>query len=318
MKSPKAERAVANNTVEDQTVKYKITLLKEIHGAADDEGQREIDEYGNLLENEEVELDELKAIIRDRGISEPSSSSAQAGLSFFSGVDNENRRAFENDEITHYHLWIYEKDGKPLTSIQLAREARALGIPFARQGVDEQTYDKIKELFARTLYVSVLADQAEEVGYPGITGADWFNLAQDETPAAAVRAADYLIRRLELDNDCDVVTLFQRALEANPELERDEAIEKFGFYIPMQSIGSGLSWTDNYESFLMGFPFYFSGSDLISIGQEDIRKLPLFDSMDVDESAMADLPEKTSWAFRDDYEPPLERRQPMMQDGPSL
>ncbi len=318
MKSPKAEHAAVENAVEEQEVTYKITLLKEVRGPADDEGNRDLIESDNLLENEEVDLTELKKIIRDRGLNAHSTGSAQAGISFFTGTDSENSRAFEKDEISEYSLWIYEKNGVALSSLQLAREAAALGIPFPQRGVEEMTYDKIREKFARTLFVAALADQAEEIGYPGISGADWFNLAPTETPAAADRAADYLIRRLELDNECDVVTLFRRALGANPDLDRSKALEDFGYSIPMQSMGHGVGWTDDHEPFQIGYPFYFSANDLILIGQEELKQLPLFDTMDVDAQALAELPESTRWGFKDDYEPPLERRQPIWEEGPSV
>lgn len=318
MKSPKAGQENHENTLDEQEVTYKVTLLEEVRGKADEEGNRDLIESDNLLENEEVDLQELKKIIRDRGIHGHSTGDAQAGISFFTGTDSETRRAFEKDEISEYSLWIYEKNGIKLSNLQLAREAAAIGLPFPQRGVEEQTYDRIRARFARTLYVTALADQAEQVGYPGISGGDWFDLAPAETPAAADRAADYLIRRLELDNDCDVVTLFRRALGANPELDRNKALEDFGFYIPMQSMGHGVGWTDNHQPFQIGYPFYFSGNDLISIGQEDIKQLPLFEQQDINEEALAELPEKTSWGFREDYEPPLERRQPIWEEGPSV
>lgn len=318
MKSPKAGQENPANLMENQEDTFKVTLLKEIRGPMDDEGNREALESDNLLENEVVELSELKKIIRDRGIGQPSSSAAHAGVSFFTGTDNENRRAFEKDEITEYSLWIYEKNGVPLTHLQLAREAAALGMPFSQKNVEEQTYEKIREKFARTLFVAALAEQAEGIGYPGISGADWFDLAPNETPAAADRAAGYLIRRLELDNECDVVTLFRRALGANPDLERSKALDDFGYSIPMQSMGHGVGWTDNHEPFQIGYPFYFSGNDLILIGQEDLKQLPLFDSMDIDAAALAALPEKTKWGFNDDYEPPLEPRTPIWEQEPTL
>lgn len=317
MKSPKAGQESPKAGVENQEDTFKVTLLKEVRGPADHEGNRDLIESDNLLEKEVVELSELKKIIRNNGINQPSSSAAQAGVSFFTGTDSENRRAFENDEITEYSLWIYEKNGVPLTHLQLAREAAALGVPFSQKNVEEQAYDKIRENFARTLFVAALADQAEEIGYPGISGADWFNLAPEETPAAADRAADYLIRRLELDNGCDVVTLFKRALGANPDLDRNKALEDFGYSIPMQSMGHGVGWTDNHEPFQIGYPFYFSGNDLILIGQEDLKQLPRFDEMDVDSAALAELPEKTGWGFSEDYEPPIEPRTPIWEEGPS-
>ncbi|EMA2595342.1 TPA: hypothetical protein ACGJRU_003090 [Pseudomonas aeruginosa] len=171
--------------------------------------------------------------------------------------------------------------------------------------VEEQARTRIQEEFARTLFVVTLADTAEEVGYPGISGADWFNLVTTETPEPAMRAADYLIRKLEHENQCTVVDLLRRALGANPDDDKTELLKKFGHYIPMEAMGHGVSWTDSQEPFQITYPTYFSAGDLILIGQDALKQLPLFDQTDIEEGKLAEQPETTCWGFNNDYEPPI-------------
>jgi hypothetical protein len=306
------------NCPDEHEDEYKVTLLKESWTSEALEASDGY-EHENLVDLETCTLNELKRMVRDRGISTASTAAPQPGLTFFKSTTPDECRAFFEQGIhIYYCLFITEKNGETISENDLRQVADELGIPLPQMGGNEKRLEQIQAKMARTLFVCALADKAEEIGYPGPSGADWMQFAP-QTPEAANHAADYLIRTLEEVNPgATVANLFQRALAANPGLALDTALNDFAYGVAMQAQGHGVGWADNHQAFEMNFPIYFSASDLILIGRDSLEALPGIDldALSQEDSIGADcemsradriteLPQQTTWGYIDNWEPPI-------------
>ncbi len=309
MKAPEKNNE-ATNDIEENEVTYTVNLLMEKR-TIDEDGELEVEEE-KLMDCEDLDLDQLKKLVRDKGINTPTTKAPMPGMTFFSSsMPDENRDYFEKGIESFHHLWIMEINGSRPTEAQLRETAEALGMSLQEQGPEERWRESIKERMARTLFLCAIADQSEALGYSGPAGGDWDDFAP-ETREVAGRAADGLIRVMEaVNHGARITQLFARARRENPDLTFEKALEDFAHYTAMQAQGHGVSWDDNHEPFDMDYPIYFSASDLILVGRDDLDQLPGFDfealKIEAEDSAVVEAldatPEKTQWGFSEDYDP---------------
>lgn len=134
----------------------------------------------------------------------------------------------------------------------------------------EQVTESMTEAMARAFHVCAWADAREERGmrFPPQTKIE--EVAPETSAAAKAHAQEVAKEIVEL-NKLSLFDLAKKAMvadkgEADPAITEETAHE-LGWYMGMQSLGHGVSWTDDHEDFGLELPlteFYpdFSPEDL--------------------------------------------------------
>lgn len=117
---------------------------------------------------------------------------------------------------------------------------------FLQEEMDLTLQDVI-EGASRALYVSAWADAMEEKGKT-FPGEELMDVAPETSPEAK-QSALKLIQSVEEENGVDLAEFLE---ENFPE----EDPEEFGFYLAMQAIGSGASWSDDHEEHNLKIPYW--------------------------------------------------------------
>lgn len=160
--------------------------------------------------------------------------------------------------------------------------------------------DLIRDGMARLLWILAYADfvqnadgeQADEDLYPAAKpGQNWDDVAP-ETPKAAYKAADDLMKLYEAQNH-DLVDLYIFAQTADLEEDfelwsegknaavdrkwKEDGAYEFGGDLAHMAVGSGSSWFDNHKEFELQYPSFechFDGEDLVwHGGSSDVREV---------------------------------------------
>lgn len=106
--------------------------------------------------------------------------------------------------------------------------------------------DTVITAMARALFVQAYASREEEAGRGIGPGEDWTDHAPPTT-AAAWYAAEKLGNAIEKLNLIGLNTLYGACAAYYPSEHRVEPQpDDFGFYLAMQSVGSGLAWADDH------------------------------------------------------------------------
>jgi hypothetical protein len=115
---------------------------------------------------------------------------------------------------------------------------------------DSDWYEEFVKGAARAYWVTSWASEMEERG-KSFSGMDLEDVAP-ETPLDAYVAAGVLTGLLTALNRTSVYTLADRAAKADGT--DGVAAHEFGWYLAMMSMGEGVGWFDNHETFKLEVP----------------------------------------------------------------
>ena len=122
---------------------------------------------------------------------------------------------------------------------------------------------------AAALFVPTWADYQEEIDgeNPG-PGGDWMGIAPESPYEAEQAARDFANQLARLNGEGNIITLLMQAARANgikgDNLDGEVAYE-FGWGMAMKSLGTGVSWEDNYKDTGIKTPHieaYWDGEEL--------------------------------------------------------
>lgn len=121
---------------------------------------------------------------------------------------------------------------------------------------------------ARTLFLMAYADAVERGEVRGKVpraGQDWDSAAPKKTPSRFIYDAFRLIGRIEQMNGSSIICLLYKAAAAdghdvyNQNFDvvpnRESYAQDFGHCLAMQSLGSGVGWFDDHNSFELKLPY---------------------------------------------------------------
>lgn len=111
----------------EKTDVYNVSVTYEILTAESIENG-DAESRGFDIEREEMDWDDLKRLIQDKGFSEPSSSHLDERMWFSTSSPEESRAHFEEGEDKYYSLHLNSVNGAPPTLDDMADIARAAGI----------------------------------------------------------------------------------------------------------------------------------------------------------------------------------------------
>lgn len=113
----------------------------------------------------------------------------------------------------------------------------------------------IEGSMATSLYLTAFADLTDELDCPLGGGADYVD-SSGETPPSYKFEAAFLTGKIEHLNNKSMADLYLQAIETDGIQDTDKNRDDFGHYMVMESLGHGVSWEDDHETFPRIMPHY--------------------------------------------------------------
>lgn len=132
--------------------------------------------------------------------------------------------------------------------------AKTNGYVVATDMIDaEDMTDEIVDSLTRTFFVMGWLSYKEGTTGRDVSG-DPFDVAPKRTSPKAKKFARAYVRKLEEANGIPIGLLYEIARNAPGKHYREPSPERFGHYIAMRAIGSGVSWEDDHPDIGMKVP----------------------------------------------------------------
>lgn len=141
-------------------------------------------------------------------------------------------------------------------------------------GYDFQ-YQYIEEIMngiARAVFVSVYADQAEEIGHPNCAGhgQDWMDVVTDETDPECIEYAWDLLWQIEREEKEFILNLYKKHKEEAKYDVESLDLNTYGHYIGMEALGHGVGLFDfGIKANIPYNSFHYMNLSKDYLGEED-------------------------------------------------